>query len=77
MKVIMYLSGISARKPRPQSLIFARLLGLTLVLAGVLSSRLAAADSNLDESIRQVRMGTLVIETQPGAEVVNLSPTGC
>jgi GH35 family endo-1,4-beta-xylanase len=30
---------------------------------------LTAADSNLDQSIRKVRMGTLVIETTPGAEV--------
>jgi GH35 family endo-1,4-beta-xylanase len=45
----------------------------SLCLAAVLScchvGSVRAADSNLDESIRKVRMGTLVIETAPGAEV--------
>jgi len=42
-------------------------------LAGALcscfSGSVRSADTNLDESIRKVRMGTLVIETAPGAEV--------
>ena len=44
-----------------------------LCLAATLScghpGGVSAANTNLDESIRQVRMGTLVIETAPGAEV--------
>jgi endo-1,4-beta-xylanase len=45
-----------------------RVFTALLLLAGS-SEVLQAADSSLDESIRRNRMGTLVIETAPGAEV--------
>ena len=45
------------------------LLWLAAALCCSDGGSLKAADSSLDESIRQVRMGTLVIETAPGAEV--------
>ncbi len=45
------------------------LLWLAAALCCSDGGSLKAADSSLDESIRKVRMGTLVIETAPGAEV--------
>ncbi len=45
------------------------ILYLTAAVCCVQPGALRAADSDLDASIRKVRMGTLVIETSPGAEV--------
>jgi GH35 family endo-1,4-beta-xylanase len=39
------------------------------ILAACLTAGLYAADQGLDESIRRIRMGTLVIETAPGTQV--------
>jgi endo-1,4-beta-xylanase len=44
-------------------------LTLAITLGGDLIGNLRAAAPDLDESIRQFRMGTLVIEAAPGAEV--------
>jgi GH35 family endo-1,4-beta-xylanase len=46
-----------------------RVLGLAFALVSGGVGTLSAASTSLDESIRQVRMGTLVIEAAPGAEV--------
>jgi GH35 family endo-1,4-beta-xylanase len=46
-----------------------RCLLATALLGGGLGAYLLAGDTHLEESIRQVRMGTLVIEAAPGAEV--------
>lgn len=44
-------------------------LHLALVLACCCVGRSAATASDLDETIRRVRMGTLVVEAEPGVEV--------
>lgn len=46
-----------------------RLVSLAAVLNCGLADSVTAAATNPDESIRQHRMGTLVIEAAPGAEV--------
>ena len=50
-------------------IVIGRTLGAAAAAALVISTRLPAADADLDETIRQVRMGTLVVETTPGAAV--------
>ena len=44
-------------------------LCLSAFLASGHAVQLRAADIRLDQSIRQIRMGTLVVEAAPGAEV--------
>ncbi len=45
------------------------LIGVSAALSCCFANGSKAADTYLDESIRKIRMGTLVVETFPGAEV--------